>query len=192
MKLIKTFNQFLTTTSSEAVEFTDTLLSVIRQQRHLGTRVVIATQEPTISPSLLDLCNVTIVHRFTSPAWYTAIEKHIAGAATAKNKKGSSEESDLFRSIVRLGTGEAFVFCPTALIDLAVDTGPENTEDTEECSEPESSLLADSGMTSSSDSDESEGPRVDGVTTTELGSGYMRVRIRNRVTADGGRSQLQK
>ena len=52
-----------------ASAFTDSLLSVIRLQRHLATRVIIATQEPTISPKLLDLCSMTIVHRFTSPAW---------------------------------------------------------------------------------------------------------------------------
>lgn len=76
------------------MELTDTLLSVIRQQRHLGARVLIATQEPTISPELLVLCNVTIVHRFTSPAWYRAIEKHIAGAAT---RKGNSKAVPLHR-----------------------------------------------------------------------------------------------
>lgn len=173
------------------MEFTDTLLSVIRQQRHLGTRVVIATQEPTISPSLLDLSNVTIVHRFTSPAWYAAIAKHIAGAATARNKKRSSEESDLFRSIVRLGTGEAFVFCPTALVDLAVNTDSKDTGGNGECIEAESSLSTEENWTPSSDSGESENQRVDGVTAAQLGSGYMRVRIRNRVTVDGGRSQLQ-
>ncbi|THW04447.1 hypothetical protein D6D24_10537 [Aureobasidium pullulans] len=50
-----------------AETFTENLLTVIREQRHNACRVVIATQEPTISPKLLDLCSITMVHRFTSP-----------------------------------------------------------------------------------------------------------------------------
>jgi hypothetical protein len=38
--------------SLESDEFTETLLSTIRLQRHLGARVVISTQEPTISRRL--------------------------------------------------------------------------------------------------------------------------------------------
>jgi len=54
--------------SSAAATFTDHLLTTIREQRHNATRVLIATQEPTISEKLLDLCSVSIVYRFTSPA----------------------------------------------------------------------------------------------------------------------------
>src|SRR5204863_353082 len=57
------------------------LLQVIRLQRHLGTRVIISTQEPSISPKLLDLCSVTIVHRFTSPDWLKTLRRHLAGAS---------------------------------------------------------------------------------------------------------------
>lgn len=64
--------QFMTATDSSS-QFTESLLSVIRQQRHLATRVIIATQEPTISPALLDLSSMTIVHRFTSPSWLAAL-----------------------------------------------------------------------------------------------------------------------
>jgi hypothetical protein len=53
--------------SGEASALTEQLLATIRLQRHLGARVVISTQEPTVSPRLLDLCSVTVVHRFTSP-----------------------------------------------------------------------------------------------------------------------------
>lgn len=48
--------------------FTSSLLTTIREQRHNATRVIIATQEPTISEKLLDLCSISIVHRFNSPA----------------------------------------------------------------------------------------------------------------------------
>lgn len=173
------------------MEFTGTLLSVIRQQRHLGARVVIATQEPTISPSLLDLCNVTIVHRFTSPAWYSAIERHIAGAATTKDKK-KSRDGDLFRRIVRLATGEAFVFCPTALIDLAPKAAANGGYHDANSEPNEDSDSTGNGVPLRKMAHDAGSGRGLGDFVIGLGSGYMRVRIRKRVTADGGRSQLQQ
>ncbi|OQN95097.1 hypothetical protein B0A48_18829, partial [Cryoendolithus antarcticus] len=44
------------TLSLAATNFTERLLGIIREQRHNGTRVIIATQEPTVSEKLLDLC----------------------------------------------------------------------------------------------------------------------------------------
>ena len=66
--------------SVEASAFTETLVSVVRLQCHLAARVIISTQEPTISTTLLNLCSVTIVHRFTSPEWLRILKNHIAGA----------------------------------------------------------------------------------------------------------------
>ncbi|KEF58021.1 uncharacterized protein A1O9_05944 [Exophiala aquamarina CBS 119918] len=109
-------HKFLTKTG-EAQRLTEQLISLIRQQRHLATRVVIATQEPTLSSKLIDLCNVCIVHRFNSPAWFQILEKHLAGASNMRDDK-DADTSRLFEMIVALRTGEAFVFCPTALLDL--------------------------------------------------------------------------
>jgi hypothetical protein len=67
--------------SAEAQTFTGTLLSTIRLQRHLGARIIICTQEPTISPALLDLCSITVVHRFTSPEWMQSLKAHLAAVA---------------------------------------------------------------------------------------------------------------
>jgi hypothetical protein len=39
--------------SFEALTFTNTLLSTIRIQRHLGARIIISTLEPSISSALL-------------------------------------------------------------------------------------------------------------------------------------------
>jgi DNA helicase HerA-like ATPase len=75
--------------SSDSPALTESLLSVIRLQRHLGTRVVLSTQEPTISPKLLDLCSTVIVHRFTSPAWFEVLRKHLAGVATDTSNNSS-------------------------------------------------------------------------------------------------------
>ncbi|KAK8872624.1 hypothetical protein PGQ11_003138 [Apiospora arundinis] len=98
--------------SGEARILTGELTSIIRQQRHTGTRVIIATQEPTLAPELIDLANVTFVHRFLSPAWYKTLEDHLAAASHPGRK------STLFETIVTLKTGEAILFCPTALLSM--------------------------------------------------------------------------
>lgn len=106
--------------------FTESLLSVIRQQRHFGTRIIISTQEPTISPKLLDLSSLTIIHRFTSPEWYQTIKKHIHTGdmfdddeESEKHKRGSS--TGLLRQISALDTGEALVFAPAAVLNIKHD-----------------------------------------------------------------------
>lgn len=65
------------------------------------------------------------MHRFTSPAWYKILEGHLAAALIGKRKESKKQEEDsgyqrvdLFEQIVHLGTGEALVFCPTALLDV--------------------------------------------------------------------------
>ncbi|KGO70397.1 hypothetical protein PITC_015100 [Penicillium italicum] len=96
-----------------AKTLTETFLTIIRQQRHLGVRIIISTQEPTISPQLIDLCSLAIIHRFTSPGWYKTIEKHVPMGGekdphqTDGARKGLSE-------VARLRTGEAIVFASSA------------------------------------------------------------------------------
>lgn len=134
-----------TTDSAECQTLTESLLSVIRLQRHLGARVFISTQEPTISPRLLDLCSVTIVHRFTSPEWLKILRKHLAGASqevAARSEgflgacneqesqpdergttapfhlKGFDMGMEKFSKIVTLKTGEALLFAPSAIVDV--------------------------------------------------------------------------
>ncbi|KAG8677801.1 hypothetical protein FPOAC2_03941 [Fusarium poae] len=132
------------TDSCDSQTLTESLLSVIRLQRHLGTRVILSTQEPTISPKLLDLCSTVIVHRFTSPAWFNVLQKHLAGVNT--------DASDLMSHIVELRTGEALLFCPSAMVSVS--------------------------RTHVSDQ----------VFFRRLANSRMKVRVRQRVTADGGKS----
>ncbi|RKL28132.1 hypothetical protein BFJ72_g12592 [Fusarium proliferatum] len=165
--------------SSDSQTLTESLLSVIRLQRHLGTRVILSTQEPTISPKLLDLCSTVIVHRFTSPTWFATLRRHLAGVYlvsdaemkisgrdmvngtnTKKENDGlgsfshlNIKDEDLFPHIVGLEPGEALLFCPNALIDIGA-AGASNSKP---------SLI-------------------------HLGSSTMKVRIRKRITADGGQS----
>lgn len=159
--------------SSGSEALTNALLETIRLQRHLGTRVIISTQEPSISPKLLDLCSVTIVHRFSSPDWLTTLRQHLAGASrTARLLKETSDTSGhdvdtvsittvdplagLFSEIVNLQVGEALLFAASAAVGSA------------------------SAGTMGADSS--------GV--IRLGNGIIKIRVRTRITADGGRSVL--
>lgn len=142
--------QFMTSTTG-ASAFTDKLLQLIRQQRHLATRVVISTQEPTISPRLLDLCTVTIVHRFTSPEWFRALREHLAGVTTLNDLEGTTKRNvrSMFGEIVELEPGDALMFSPSAML------------------EP-----------------------LEGQVPRKLGMEWLKVRVRRRLTEDGGRSIL--
>ena len=86
---------------------TDHLTRVIRLQRHQGARVIISTQEPTIATELIALCSVTVMHRFTSPAWYVALRKHINAV---------DDDKEIMQQIENLETGEALVYSPNAVL----------------------------------------------------------------------------
>ena len=118
---------------------TESLLSVIRQQRHFGAWVVISTQEPTISPRLMDLCSSTVIHRFTSPEWFGVLRRHIS--------MEEEENPELFRRILNLRVGEAFLFAPSTLL----------------C-------------------------RSDARKLERLGPDLLHIKVRRRVTWDGGKS----
>ena len=157
--------------SAEAGIFTGSLLATIRLQRHLGIRIIISTQEPTISPALLDLSSITIVHRFTSPEWLRSLRAHLAPAASdlvndtadgdvdgdgaSVGKHGSNSNgviSKIFLDIVNLRTGEALLFAPSGAI---------------------------------------EQPRP-GSISRRLGFSYLKIKVRGRMTADGGKSIIAK
>jgi hypothetical protein len=108
--------------SSNALKsFTEKLLKTIREQRHTGTSVVVATQEPTINSRLLDLCNIFMVHRCTSPAWLAALKSHVAGLSIGDVDGESINGRTLLDMIVRLKLGESLMVCATAAVDVAGD-----------------------------------------------------------------------
>ena len=113
------------TMSLAATNLTDRLLGTIREQRHNGTRVIIATQEPTVSEKLLDLCTTSIIHRFTSPAWFSAIQNHLGAAS--KLVSSVSEQHAMFNRIMNLKVGESLVFAPSAFLCLAEPGGEVST-----------------------------------------------------------------
>ena len=95
---------------------TESLLTVIRQQRHYGVRLIISTQEPTISPRLIDLCSITIIHRFSSPEWFGLLRKHIFVTEEQETGTESRKTAEVFERILDLETGEALMFAPSAMV----------------------------------------------------------------------------
>jgi hypothetical protein len=94
---------------------TDQLVSVMSKQQQLGIHTIVATQEPTLDPRLLNLFDVKVVHRSNSPAKARVLQDHLTGAAVRP-------ESDLFRDAVCLQNDQALIFCPTARIHLKEGT----------------------------------------------------------------------
>jgi hypothetical protein len=94
----------------------DGLLTTIRMQRHHGARVIISTQEPTLLTDLIALCSIAVIHRFTSPEWFSAIKRHIPIDAEDKDV--------LMRRIEGLNTGTALVYSSNSVLgweDNSVD-----------------------------------------------------------------------
>ena len=60
--------------------------------------------EPTALPSvLIDLCSIAILHRFSSPAWWEAIVKHVSADFT---------DEEAFDHVVRLKVRDAYlIYC---------------------------------------------------------------------------------
>ncbi|KAL8863598.1 MAG: hypothetical protein Q9178_000279 [Gyalolechia marmorata] len=143
--------------SDTSLAFTDSLVSAIRLQRHYGTRVIMATQEPTIAPKLLDLCSMTIVHRFTSPNWMLALKGHLAGVSYQGDGASERNTDQIFQTIVNLEAGQALFFSPSAMLEVSESATNASRHDA----------------------------KID-----KLGLQYVKMRVRGRLTTDGGRSVM--
>ncbi|KAF2999505.1 hypothetical protein E8E13_008992 [Curvularia kusanoi] len=91
-----------------AKAFKESVLQTIRLQRHHGARAVISTQEPTLLTDLIALCSVTVLHRFSSPEWLSAVRRHIPLVA--------EDRENVMQKIESLTTGKAMVYCPNAVL----------------------------------------------------------------------------
>lgn len=119
-------HNYLINDNTAAKQFTGKLLKSVREQRHQGTRIVIATQEPGLDTALLDLCSIIMVHRCSSPAWFAVLKKHVASLYLhtdeddqgGKKLSNKSSEQALFRQVVELKLGECLLFCPTAAVEF--------------------------------------------------------------------------
>jgi hypothetical protein len=85
-------------------DLVDGLVSVVREMRHKGASILVASQDPPSVPiSLIELSSQIILHRFNSPAWLKHVQK--ANAALL----GLTAEQ-----LARLKPGEAFVWSSKA------------------------------------------------------------------------------
>ncbi len=91
----------------ENADLVSGLVEVVREMRHKGTMIMVASQDPPSVPvSLIELSSQIIMHKFNSPAWL----KHIQKANSALGELTSEKMS-------RLGTGEAYVWSSKASDD---------------------------------------------------------------------------
>lgn len=83
------------------------LVEVVREMRHKGTSILVASQDPPSVPtSLIELSSQIILHKFNSPSWL----KHI-------QKANSALESLTAVRLAALGPGEAYVWSSKATDD---------------------------------------------------------------------------
>ena len=166
--------------SAAADEFTDSLLTVIREQRHKAARIIVATQEPTISPQFLDLCLATFVHRFSSPNWFATLKSHIAGVSTASSTTRLQSEDPGQQNQSEANEPGSVAATTTTTIAPAEPKFESLMTDIAELGVGESLLFAPSAML-----------RVDGAgKARKMGLGHVKFKTRPRVSADGGRSIL--
>lgn len=63
-------------------ELTSHIVDVIRQMRHQGVSVLIASQDPPSLPSaIIELSSLVILHRFNSPQWLKHVQRSITALA---------------------------------------------------------------------------------------------------------------
>ena len=83
------------------------LVEVVREMRHKGTSIMVASQDPPSVPtSLIELSTQIILHKFNSPAWL----KHIQKANAALDALTSAK-------LAALGPGEAYLWSSKATDD---------------------------------------------------------------------------
>lgn len=80
------------------------LIEVVREMRHKGTSIMIASQDPPSVPiSLIELSSQIILHKFNSPAWLKHIQKANAALSSLSPEK-----------MANLRPGEAFIWSSKA------------------------------------------------------------------------------
>jgi len=80
------------------------LVEVVREMRHKGTSIMVASQDPPSVPiSLIELSTQVILHKFNSPAWLKHIQKANAALGALTPEK-----------MANLRPGEAFIWSSKA------------------------------------------------------------------------------
>jgi hypothetical protein len=85
-------------------ELTDSIVTAIREMRHKGVSLLIASQDPPSLPNaIIELSTAVLVHRFNSPQWL----KHVQKSIVQFEKLTPTDLS-------QLGPGEAFLWANRA------------------------------------------------------------------------------
>ncbi len=85
-------------------ELVDSITTAIREMRHKGTSIMIASQDPMSLPTeIIELSSIVVMHKFSSPAWV----KHVQKAITPLQTLTATE-------MASLGSGEAFLWANKA------------------------------------------------------------------------------
>jgi DNA phosphorothioation-dependent restriction protein DptH len=91
----------------ESPDLISGLIEVVREMRHKGTSIMVASQDPPSVPvSLIELSSQIILHKFNSPAWL----KHL-------QKANAALDSLTAEKMANLRPGEAFIWSSKATDD---------------------------------------------------------------------------
>lgn len=104
----KTFNKFIVFDEAHKYmsnkELVGSITTAIREMRHKGVSIMIASQDPMSLPTeIIELSSIVVMHRFSSPAWVKHVQKAITPLQTLTPTEMAS-----------LGSGEAFLWANKA------------------------------------------------------------------------------
>ncbi len=113
----KGFNKFIVFDEAHKYmnnkDLTSTIVTAIREMRHKGVSMMIASQDPMSLPTdIIELSSVMLLHRFNSPQWV----KHVQHSITQLQNLTASD-------MASLGTGEAYLWA-TKATDKGVTNRP--------------------------------------------------------------------
>lgn len=94
-------------------ELVGSITTAIREMRHKGVSIMIASQDPMSLPTeIIELSSIVVMHRFSSPSWV----KHVQKAITPLQTLTATE-------MASLGSGEAYLWANKAS-DKAITQRP--------------------------------------------------------------------
>lgn len=94
-------------------DLTGNIVTAIREMRHKGVSIMIASQDPPSLPNeIIELSSIVLLHKFNSPQWLKHVQKSITQLATLKPADMSS-----------LAPGEGFLWA-TKATDKSISTRP--------------------------------------------------------------------
>jgi DNA phosphorothioation-dependent restriction protein DptH len=113
----KAFNKFIVFDEAHKYmnnkDLTENIVTAIREMRHKGVSILIASQDPPSLPNeIIELSSVVLLHKFNSPQWLKHIQKSITQLGTLNPADLSS-----------LQPGEAFLWA-TKSTDKLIMTRP--------------------------------------------------------------------